>query len=66
MSEEKAPLPSPEAQGGKKKLPIKAILVVVGVLLMEGGTIVDRGKLNELLERSVVMRELWEGEESSR
>jgi ABC-type multidrug transport system fused ATPase/permease subunit len=31
------------------------------VLVMEGGRIVDRGSLQDLLERSPIMRSLWEG-----
>ena len=30
------------------------------ILVMDSGRIVDRGRLDELLERSAVMRELWE------
>jgi ATP-binding cassette subfamily B protein len=32
------------------------------ILLMQDGSIVDRGRLNELLERSDEMRALWRGE----
>ena len=34
------------------------------ILLMEGGRIVDRGTLDELLDRSSLMRELWDEAES--
>jgi len=37
------------------------------ILLMDGGQIVDRGTLGELLARSELMRELWaEGDEETR
>ncbi len=32
------------------------------ILVMDGGRVVDRGKLDELLVRSPIMRSLWEGE----
>ncbi len=32
------------------------------ILLMDGGRIVDRGSLDALLQRSQIMRDLWEGE----
>jgi ABC-type multidrug transport system fused ATPase/permease subunit len=34
------------------------------ILVMDGGRVVDRGKLDELLERSPIMRSLWEGEDA--
>ncbi len=36
------------------------------VLLMDGGRIVDRGTLPELLERSELMRSLWDEADSAR
>ncbi len=35
------------------------------ILLMDQGRIIDRGLLGDLLERSAIMRRLWEGELSS-
>jgi ATP-binding cassette subfamily B protein len=34
------------------------------ILVMDGGRVVDRGKLDELLARSPIMRSLWEGEDA--
>jgi ATP-binding cassette subfamily B protein len=34
------------------------------ILVMDGGRVVDRGKLEELLARSPIMRSLWEGEDA--
>ena len=36
------------------------------ILLMEGGKVVDRGTLPELLDRSPLMRELWDEAEAGR
>lgn len=36
------------------------------ILLMDGGRIIDRGSLDELLQRSHIMRDLWEGEAQAR